>query len=481
MLAFRAPRDALGDLDPDEAATLVTAAADLALALDRDGVILDLACNSELERLGCGRWLGRAWIDTVTVESRPKIEALRREPIDRPAARWRQVNHPLAEEADLPMLYTVVRLRRDGRAVAIGRDLRSIATLQRRLVDAQQAMERDYARLRHIETRYRLLFQMSTEAILVVDATTQKVLEANPAAGRLLAPSLGEIVGRGFLEAFAVDSALTIQALLAGIRATGRANTVRAGLVGGGEEVIVSASLFPQGAGALLLVHLVPSRAAAQPAGLPEGRAKLLTVVESIPDGFVVTGPDGRILATNTAFLQLVELAGEPQALGEPLERWLGRPGIDLPVLVANLRRHGIVRLFATTLRGEHGTVSEIEITGVVVPTGEQPCFGFALRDVGRRLGRAREERGLPRSAAQLAELVGRVPLKELVRETTDVIERLCIETALEMTSDNRASAAELLGLSRQSLYVKLRRYGLGELEPHEPESTDPRGFVNLD
>jgi DNA-binding NtrC family response regulator len=70
----------------------------------------------------------------------------------------------------------------------------------------------------------------------------------------------------------------------------------------------------------------------------------------------------------------------------------------------------------------------------------------------------------LPRSVEQLTELVGRVSLKELVRETTDVIERLCIEAALELTRDNRASAAEMLGLSRQSLYVKLRRYGLGDL-----------------
>jgi len=34
----------------------------------------------------------------------------------------------------------------------------------------------------------------------------------------------------------------------------------------------------------------------------------------------------------------------------------------------------------------------------------------------------------------------------------------------LEITGDNRASAAEILGLSRQGLYAKLRRYGLGEL-----------------
>ena len=51
-------------------------------------------------------------------------------------------------------------------------------------------------------------------------------------------------------------------------------------------------------------------------------------------------------------------------------------------------------------------------------------------------------------------------------------IERLCIEAALELSSDNRASAAELLGLSRQSLYVKLRRYGLADLV----SSTNSRG-----
>ena len=59
---------------------------------------------------------------------------------------------------------------------------------------------------------------------------------------------------------------------------------------------------------------------------------------------------------------------------------------------------------------------------------------------------------------------LGRVPLRDIVGETTDVIEQLCIEAALELTSDNRASASEMLGLSRQSLYVKLRRYGLGDL-----------------
>lgn len=57
---------------------------------------------------------------------------------------------------------------------------------------------------------------------------------------------------------------------------------------------------------------------------------------------------------------------------------------------------------------------------------------------------------------------------KDIVGETTDLIEQLCIETALKMTSDNRASAAQMLGLSRQSLYVKLRRHGMGDLGDDE-------------
>ena len=71
----------------------------------------------------------------------------------------------------------------------------------------------------------------------------------------------------------------------------------------------------------------------------------------------------------------------------------------------------------------------------------------------------------LPRSIEQITGRVGRVPLKQLVRESTDVIEALCIEAALKLTQDNRAAAAELLGLSRQSLYTKLRRFDIGDSE----------------
>jgi DNA-binding NtrC family response regulator len=39
-------------------------------------------------------------------------------------------------------------------------------------------------------------------------------------------------------------------------------------------------------------------------------------------------------------------------------------------------------------------------------------------------------------------------------------VEQAYIKAALELTAGNRTAAAQLLGVSRQSLYAKLNRYG---------------------
>lgn len=467
---FRAPAESLAGIDAVSAARAVERASDLALVIDADGVIRDVAFGSEeLTREGFEDWLGRRWIDTVTVESRPKIEALLRQAAADESPRGRQVNHPSPRGVDLPVLYAAVSLGRTGRIIAVGRDLRQVAALQQRLVEAQQSMERDYSRLRLAETRYRVLFQMSGEAILILDAATQRVLEANPAAAQLLGEPASRLAGRTFPFALDPEGLRALQSMFDVLRTTGRSEEVR-GRLADGRLVIVTASLFRQDNASQAVVRLtVPGIEAADGAASP--RSQILELVARSPDALVVTDKDGRILATNRAFLEMAQLAAEEQARGESLDRWLGRPGVDVNVLAASLRRHGSVRLFATTLRGEFGTLTDVEVSAVDVPQDSQPCMGFVVRNVGRRLaGERRPIPELPQSVEQLTELVGRVSLKDLVREATEVIEKLCIEAALEVTGDNRASAAEMLGLSRQSLYTKLRRYGLGEGSSTEPE-----------
>lgn len=464
MTGFLASEHPLREVDADTAARLITAAADVTLVIDGEGVIRDLAFGSEeLAREGYRHWLGQPWALTVTVESRPKVESLLRDATAaaEPLATWRQLNHPSPQGVDVPILYSAIRVGDQGHVVALGRNLRAVSALQQRLVEAQQSLERDYARLRHVEARFRLLFQMSSEAILIVDAMSQKIVEANPAATSLLADGAKHIVGRHFPNDFGGERSQAVQALLAAARASGRADDVRVLLRD--REFLVTASLFRQDNASHFLIRLTPPGSDSAP--LSKAKSSLLRVIEHSPDGFVLTEPDGRILNANRAFLDFVQVASEEQVRGRSLDQWFARPGVDLNVLIGNLKQHGAVRLFATTLRGELGSSSEVEISGVAVPEADPPCLGFTIRGIGRRLAVApRPGRELPRSVEQLTELIGRVPLKEIVRETTDVIERLCIESALQLTGDNRASAAEMLGLSRQSLYVKLHRYGLGDL-----------------
>ncbi len=465
MKHFRAPTQSLGQLDPGTAATLIAAAADISLVVDRDGIIRDMAFNSEelsADLVGHGNWIGRPWAETVTLESRPKIQALLRDAISEGARTSRQVNYPSNQQADVPILYSAVSAGKEGRIVAFGRNLQQFSVMQKRLVEAQQSMERDYSRLRHVETRYRLLFRVSSEPVLIVDVATQKVVEANPAAAEMFGESLATILGTSIVEAFDQDSGPPVQSLLSVVRTAGRADDVRARLNHGQEEILVSAFIFRQENTSLFLVRLSRMNVDS-PAGIvPKMTWKLLKLVENAPDGFVVTDAEGRILSANAAFLDMAQLATDQQAIREKLDRWLGRPGVDLGVLIANLRQHGLVRLFASTMMGDLGSAVDVEISAASVMNSERPCFGFAIRNIGRRLkSDLRTGPHLPRSVAQLTELVGRVSLKELVREATDVIERLSIEAALQMTDNNRAAASDLLGVSRQSLYVKLRRYGL--------------------
>ena len=106
-----------------------------------------------------------------------------------------------------------------------------------------------------------------------------------------------------------------------------------------GRDLGITASLFRQDNASLFLVRLVPLTG--EQASQPETQPGQFQIVENLPDGFVITDAEGRIAAANAAFLDLAQLAAEEQARGQSLERWLGRPGVDLGVLLANLRQHG--------------------------------------------------------------------------------------------------------------------------------------------
>ena len=440
-------------------APLLEGLADLALTLDADDTVRDAeSFTSELPQRSIAAWKGRSLEDTLAGARPEHWQGVREAVVRGAAAMPVDLVHRFGEGGgELPVQYRLNPLG-DGAVLAVGVDLRPSANLRQQLVNAQQALEQDYWRLRQIETRYRRLFDMLGEGVLVLDAVSLRVLEVNPRADELLHGSDKSLVGKVFPRGFDSASTRAIEELFAQIRALGRGQLHGLTLADGEQRIDVSASFLRQAG-----EETAP--------GTRAGALFLPAALRNAPDGVALLDADGRIAAVNKAFLELAQLAGEEQALGHGLDRWLGRSGVDLNVLLANLREREAVKLFASNIVPHAGSSAQVEISACRLDEPDGPAFALFIRDVERRVTSSHPVAAkLPGSIDQVTQRVGRVPLKDLVRESTDLIEALCIETALEVTQDNRASAAELLGLSRQSLYAKLRRFKIGAVDTEGEE-----------
>ena len=185
----------------------------------------------------------------------------------------------------------------------------------------------------------------------------------------------------------------------------------------------------------------------------------------------MVIDREGVIRRANRSFLDLVQVGAEGGVLGEKLLRWLSRPGADVSVLLANLNRHGSVRLFATAVLGELGRETEVEISAVGNPAGRPAYIALLMRDIGRRLSSTDGPATLQSALAAVVEQTGKTSMRLLVRDTVGLVERHYIGAALQLSEGNRTAAAEILGLSRQGFYKKLAQY---EMEGHSKSVSDP-------
>ncbi len=451
-------------LDAEAAMKLAMVAGDVTLVLDDTGTILDAAYDPD-DYPGFENWVGSNWIDTVTVESRPKIMEMLAAARRGEVQHWRQVNHP-SHNGDVPIRYAVLSVNSGEHRIAFGRDLREAGKLQARLLQVQQSLERDYMRMRQLESRYRMLFELSAEPVLIVEAHTLRIREANSAAHTLMNARSGTLLGKKLLTLIDKDSRDLMQTVVGAALTSDRVSPVRVKLQKPAREVSAAVAGFTQDRGQFLLLRLVPNG----DGDVREQSSPVLDLVEDMPDAFVVANAALELVSANHAFVEMVQAASIDQLRGRHLSEWIGRPGIDLDLIEGQIQQHGAARNVSTVLRTPNDSEGEQVELSAVRSSGEDPLFGFVIRPIGRRLRDLPPgTKDMPRSVEQLTDLVGRMPLKDIVRESSDLIERLCIEAALSYTSDNRASAAEILGLSRQSLYSKLHRYGLGNL-PVDPD-----------
>lgn len=433
---------------------------DVLLVVEPEGRIVDASFSGALVGETSDDWIGRSWSETTVDAGPDKIRRILQSAQSGQVSAFRQINQRFPSGRELPIEYTAVPSGSGG-VVVIGKSLQAVAELQSRLVAAQQALERDYWKLRQVETRYRLLFTASRDAVLLVHANTLRIEEANPAAAAVLGANgkgVADLTGRPFLQDVAPDERDGVELLLRRAREQGRAASQQVRLGPSGTAWAMRVALMRTEGEPLFLVQLGSDTSEATP---EDAGVDLERLLEASPDGFVVVDRKGVILRANRSFLDFAQLGAEGRAVGQSLGRWLGRPGADLTVLLASAQRHGAIRSFSTVIHGDLGGEVDVELSGAGVPEGQPQMFAVVVRDVGRRLASGGEPAPdrLGASLRPLTDQIGKKTLRRLVRDTVGVVERHYIEGALDLTGGNRTAAAELLGLSRQSLYAKLKRY----------------------
>jgi transcriptional regulator PpsR len=436
---------------------------DVTLLLDAEGVIREATFASSLAGEDANSWLGRRWIETVENLGNSSVQRMLDDAYSTGISAFRQVTQRFPSGLEVPMEYTTVLLGGRAGLLSIGKNLQAVAELQSRLISAQQTMERDHWKLRGVETRYRLLFDASSEAVLVLKAANLRIMEANPAALRALhlpAPLRDRAGDHEFLSLLSEKERRAVEAMLDRVRQQGKAPSA---IVHLGDEraswslraTHVTAEPWPA-----FLVQLSP--AGVGPPAVPDSETPSMEdLIERCPDGFVVFDQNGVIVKANQAFLDLVQVGAKATVIGERLSRWLWRPGADVMVLLTHINRNRFVRMFSTVIHGELGTETEVEISAARDRETDMRSVAAVVRDVSRRLQATVGSDSLHASLATIGEQVGKTPLRKLVRNTVSVVEQHYIKAALDLAEDNRTAAAEILGLSRQSLYAKLNRYGL--------------------
>ena len=188
----------------------------------------------------------------------------------------------------------------------------------------------------------------------------------------------------------------------------------------------------------------------------------LLMLFENGVDAIVFANDTGIILNCNNSFLDLCDLASASEVINRPLADFLSRGTIDQKMLIEGGSKTGQLRSYNTKVVTNYRATLPVNVSATKLASSKGGGFGFVLR-IMRSVEQVpgNDTPSVLNANQNIAKLVGASPLKEIVAETADVIERICIETAIELTGNNRVAAAEMLGLSRQSLYVKLRKYDM--------------------
>lgn len=222
-------------------------------------------------------------------------------------------------------------------------------------------------------------FAQADEPMLIIDADTDAIVEANPAAAALLRSPSESLIGRTLASAFTATGAGVIAACVSVVKAVGSAVTASVRTRNGGFDLQLRLSLCRTPAAAYLLVRLEPTHPQ-NTTGNPAPHSTVCRALDAAHFGFVMTDADLRIEYANQGFIELI---GGPTRAGDLVTKWLRLTHTDLFALTTQRAlRQAMTRLTAQlrTVRSRR----RVEVYAVAVPDTHACCWGFCIYEAAR-------------------------------------------------------------------------------------------------
>lgn len=435
---------ALAEADPESLARMIAFVADVAVVVDRLDRVRDASPGARSSgSVEVASWTGRSVSDLVAPESVADLRELLTAARAGREGLSRTILHPTSS-GPVPVAYTAVSLAADGEVVLVG-------------TSAPPVSSPDWPS----ETLFHRLWAIAGDAMLLVDGRTGAVRDGNRAAAALLGVPVENLRSGRLADHLDGTSRAEVSVRLRGVLSSGRPDRFQTPLAGRREtRLSLLAEPAAGGEAGLLLVRLSQAE---QADGSDDPASSLPQLIRESPDPVVLIDPAGSILWANDAFLGAVGAPAEVLAIGRGIEEFVTVDGgRRFGELLSAAERQGRLSAGGVGLETlDHG-LAACEAVIFHVPDPVLPRYGIVLRVLREGIASAAGE-GDRLDLTALTELVGRTPLRDLVQNTTDLIEKLCVEAALRLTGNNRSAAARALGLSRQAFYLKLRRFGLGD------------------
>jgi len=373
---------------------------------------------------------------------------------------WRQLNHRTPEMArGLAVDYISMPIDSQNTVLLLGRDLSQLSRMQQQLMHSQLAAQRAYEDHRTDMLRYSDLLEFMPTPLLVLSADHTQIKQGNSAAACLL---LGVQADRAMLQGITFPAGLKeissspwvdhLPLLLEAAEhaPNGDASVTLADIPDG----VFTVSARPAGDDCLVMLdQTAPEGGDHSGSGLG-----LDAIIRHARDAYIVLDETGIIRDANRGFYLLLGLSNQSNVIGTAFDQWLDPRALTGQQLVKQADHSNQSGSIPLLLRDRTGWLREVEASLIGLNSTAEKAVGVVIRDVAPFAQQQASTSDISSGVDQLAHLVGHKSLKEIVGDATDIIEQMCIKAALDLTADNRAAAADLLGISRQSLYVKMRK-----------------------